>query len=446
MSIVRCPHCGTANRAGSNFCNSCGTELRAAEERAADERAAQQHREGEDVAAEPAPPPAASPDAPRPKESSSEPPAAPQQPHDLARQPWLRMEFSGADSAPPFDEEDDSARAATARLAPGIQGLLAPVRITVRNVADEQPAARPRSPDIPAEQTRLVRRRMGSSPILDRAEQLRSQPGQTNLRLPWLFLALGLAILLPALLALPLPKGAPATWPGVEEAFDVVQGLPAQANVLVYWAYDPAAAGELDEAALSVVEHLLQRRARLSVVSLMPGGPATARRLIERARLEWQRSENLTAAAEITWAIPVQYLPGGAAMLAHVAQNPEQVFDAEQQDPPDLAVVFGAQAEDVQHWLEQAAPLNRTPVIAVTSAAADPILRPYWNSGQLSGLVSGFDGAYSYQSLLADRLPRLERSAALDRQTVLQDWGLAIFFLAIVLGNLAAMFSRSPEP
>ena len=42
MSVVRCPHCGTANRAGSNFCNSCGTELRAAEERAADERAARE--------------------------------------------------------------------------------------------------------------------------------------------------------------------------------------------------------------------------------------------------------------------------------------------------------------------------------------------------------------------------------------------------------------------
>ena len=446
MSVVRCPHCGTANRAGSNFCNSCGTELRAAEERAADERAVEPRRQEEETAAEPGPPPAATPETPQPKEPSPGLPAAPQQPHGLADQPWLRMEFGGVDSAPPFDEEDDSARAATARLAPGIQGLLAPVRVTVRRVDDDEPPARPRSPDIPAEQMRLVRQRMGSPPILGQAEQLWSLPASPNLRLPWLFLALGLAILLPALLALPLPRGAPAQWPGVEDAFDVIQGLPAQANVLVYWAYDPAAAGELDEAALPVVEHLLQRRARMSVVSLLPGGPATARRLIERARLEWQRSENLTAAAESAWVIPVQYLPGGAAMLAHVAQNPERVFDAEQQERPDLAVVFGAQAEDVQHWLEQAAPLNRTPVIAVTSAAADPILRPYWNSGQLSGLVSGFDGAYNYQSLLADRLPRLERSAALDRQVVLQDWGLAIFFLAIVLGNLAAMFSRPPEP
>ena len=28
MSTIRCPHCGTANRVGSNFCNRCGVDLR----------------------------------------------------------------------------------------------------------------------------------------------------------------------------------------------------------------------------------------------------------------------------------------------------------------------------------------------------------------------------------------------------------------------------------
>ena len=440
MSIVRCPHCGTANRAGSNFCNSCGAELRARE----------RHRTEDALSgAESA---AASSGAPSPETTPApafpEPPAVQQAlSSDLGGQPWLRMEFGGEEDAPPFEEEDDSARVETTRLAPGIQGLLAPVRISVRSAGAEQsaPAIRPQPPDIPVEQMRLVRRRMGSPPILGESGRLWLQPLSPGLHSPWLFVALGLAILLPALLALPWPKGAPTQWPGVDEAFLTVQGLPAHANVLIYWAYDPATAGELDLAAMPVVEHLLQRRARMSVVSLLPAGPATARRLIERARLEWQRSENLTAAAESTWVIPVQYLSGGAAVLALVAQNPAQVFAGGQQGPPDLAVVFGAQAEDVQQWLEQAAPLNRAPVIAVVSAGADPILRPYWNSGQLSGLVSGFDGAYSYQGLLDERLPHLERSPALDSQLILQDWGLVVFFSAIVLGNLAAMFSRRQE-
>ena len=28
MSTLTCPHCGTTNRSGSNFCNKCGTDLR----------------------------------------------------------------------------------------------------------------------------------------------------------------------------------------------------------------------------------------------------------------------------------------------------------------------------------------------------------------------------------------------------------------------------------
>lgn len=361
------------------------------------------------------------------------------------------MEFGAEDSpvptdAPPSEEESGGATGEPPRLAMGIQGLLAPVRVAVSSASDEErPPARAQPPEAPAEQVRQVRGRMESPPTMGGREAYWPESGSQRLRLPWLFLALGLAILLPSLLALPWPKGVPAQWPGVSEAFSAIEGLPVQANVVVYWAYDPSTAGELDLAALPVIEHLLQRRARMSIVTLLPGGPATARRLIERSRLEWQRSESLIAVAESTWVVPIQYLSGGPATLALVAQNPAQIFGDRAPTLSDLAVVFGAQAEDVQHWLEQAAPINQTPVIAVVSAAADPVLRPYWDSGQLSGLVSGYDGASSYQSLLTERFPRLPRSLALDRQVVLQDWGVIIFLLAIVLGNLAAMFSRGPE-
>lgn len=348
--------------------------------------------------------------------------------------------------APPHEEESDGATGEPPRLAIGIQGLLAPVRIAVSSADEEgRPPAHVQPPELPAEQLRQVRGRMESPPALGRREALWPATSSQRLHMPWLILALGLAVFLPSLLALPWPKGLPAQWPGVNEAFSTIQGLPAQANVIVYWAYDPSTAGELDLAALPVIEHLLQRRAKMSIVTLLPGGPATARRLIEQSRLEWQRSESLITVAESTWATPIQYLSGGPAALALVAQNPAQVFGDAVHAPPDLAVVFGAQAEDVQHWLEQAAPLSRAPVVAVVSAAADPVLRPYWDSGQLSGLVSGFDGASSYQSLLAERFPRLPRSPALDSQAVLQDWGVIVFLLAVVLGNLAAMFSHGPE-
>jgi hypothetical protein len=108
---------------------------------------------------------------------------------------------------------------------------------------------------------------------------------------------------------------------------------------------------------------------------------------------------------------------------------------------PGLIVTAGATSEDVQQWLEQVQSLERIPVIAVTAAGADPFLRPYRESGQLSGLVSGFDGAYAYRQLL-DPFVAPESNTTLLHQIILQNWGHFALLAAIALGNLAALLSR----
>jgi hypothetical protein len=91
-------------------------------------------------------------------------------------------------------------------------------------------------------------------------------------------------------------------------------------------------------------------------------------------------------------------------------------------------------------WLEQVAPRNKAPVVAVTGAGADPLLRPYWESRQLAGLVSGFDGAASYTTLLAKSLPfNPPQLAALQSQLVGENIALLAFLAIIILGNLAAL-------
>jgi hypothetical protein len=104
-----------------------------------------------------------------------------------------------------------------------------------------------------------------------------------------------------------------------------------------------------------------------------------------------------------------------------------------------LAVLFAARAEDVQIWLEQVQPLNDVAVVAVTSAGADPLLRPYLDSGQLTGLVSGFDGAYAYEELAGFSRPLAAEEVARVRLAA-QNWGQLALLLILVLGNLAGLF------
>ncbi len=402
MAATLCPHCGTPNRSGSNFCNRCGADLR-----------------GESPGATP---PGATPPDPPPGATESAPPSP---------QPWLDPGFAGADDVP-FEEDEEELAALDAlpplpapslRLVSGVQGLLDPIRVAA--IAQEQDAA-PGAQELPfsAEQLRRVRALLTEEPALASA----TAPPATSHRAlwrPWIFLLFGLGVLLP-LLTWSLPAGQPTRWSGVESGFAAVERLAPAATVQVLWAYDPATAGEMDLLSAPLLRHLLDRGAVLDVISLLPNGPATARRTF--ARVEAQRLPDLTAIG-VHREFPVRFLPGGAAVLPLLGAQ-----------RADLAVVVAAQAEDVQHWLEQVAALNHAPVLAVVSAGADPPLRPYLDSGQLVGLVSGYDGAYHYTELLGEA-PAPDAVRTMRTQVAGQDYGALALLAIILLGNLAALLT-----
>lgn len=442
MSISRCPHCGTANRAGANFCNGCGTNLR--ESQTLEEIAAGQETllPDEPVAPSPPPPPVL-------------PPAPPPADDAFADQPWLRLEFAGEEEVGlDVDLESEAGFDDSGRLVTAIQGLLTPIRIA-SNITDDTPIpARPSVPPVDPldnDELRLIRGLMSEQPALVNYQVRPALRPPRPLRISWIFALLGLAVGLPALLFLGGPQGEPHRWSGVEDAYLTIQGVAPDTFVVVYWAYDPATSGELDLAMLPVMRHLLQRRARLAVITTTPGGIASAERLLNQVRTS-QGTDNLTLAADLAQPITFAYLPGGAASLPLLARDPslaliENIMVATPEERatlvprPSLVVAAAAQSEDVQQWLEQVQSLDRIPVIAVTSAGADPILRPYRDSSQLSGLVSGFDGAYAYRQLL-DPFVAPETNTPLLHQIILQNWGHFALLAAIALGNLAALLGR----
>jgi hypothetical protein len=452
MSITRCPHCGTANRAGSNFCNGCGTDLR--ESQVLDDLATTP--ETSDATSPPTPvtpaPPAPIPALPLPLADDT-----------FADQPWLHLEFAGDDEQSSdadlerdltSDPEDNGSFDESGRVVTAIQGLLTPIRIAT-NITDDTPV--PTKPVVSTveqlnnDELRLIRGLMSEQPALVNYQVRPALRPPRPLRIGWIFALLGLAIGLPALLFFGGPVGLPHRWSGVEDAYLTIQGMAPNTLVVVYWAYDPATSSEINLAMQPVIRHLLQRRARLAVITTKPGGIGSAERLIAQVRAN-QGTDNLALAADLGQPITYGYLPGGAASLPLLARNPalallENIMVASPEEReelvprPSLIIAAAAHSEDVQQWLEQVQPLDRVPVIAVTTAGADPILRPYRDSSQLSGLVSGFDGAYTYQKLL-DPFNAPESDTPLLHQVILQNWGHFALLAAIALGNLAALLSR----
>jgi hypothetical protein len=208
----------------------------------------------------------------------------------------------------------------------------------------------------------------------------------------------------------------------------------------------------MDLVAQPVIAHLLELQSEVAVVSITPYGPAMARRLFAKtlAVLPDGLTPRRDAARELL--VTTTFLPAGSGALPLVGQDWPTSLNAQGESVapsltrlatqrPLLAVLLAAQAEDVQRWLEQVQPLNQVQVVAFTSAGADPLLRPYLDSGQLQGLVSGFDGAQSYQRLRGQMLAE-EVSTTVRQQLVGQNWAHWGLLLAILLGNLAALAGR----
>lgn len=472
MATISCPHCGTPNRGGSKFCNECGVTLHGHVE--ADEREREREIEAEieieieiatggDVQGELGSSASVRPvihrfGRGRSRSTEAEPASSPAQAPD-PDQPWLNPKMDDADAATPPSAE---ARPEERRLFSGLQGLLDPAEMTdsvLPLAVPQPPVGTATGIGLDSQTRRHLRTLSGSGMGLADAVAAPPQPAAPVQRPGWIALLIGLALGLPVLLLATSPDLRPHLWPGLTAAYTAIDQLTPGSPVLVNWAYDPATAGEMDLLAQPVIEHLLTRRVQLVVVSQLPGGPATARGLIDQAALDLRRSVGFFPASSQPLMIDGGFLPGGASVLPLLGQDAANTVSAATlpgptgplsaqavsilaSQGPALTLIFAAQAEDVQEWLEQVQPLDGVPVIAVVSAGADPILRPYLDSGQLLGLVSGFDGAFNYSQRLP-HTPSADQSTRLQVQAVAQDWGMWIILLLILAGNVRGMVERA---
>ncbi len=441
---VICPHCGTRNPPAANFCNRCGAALAG---------------DMEPHSSDPAAPLAQSPFETDAAERGAISGTRAEETVSPERGPVVEQvnekELDRLLAHPDEDVPTPSALPDAAsppaldtvlfpdeQLLGGRQGYLESVAIAgdapgPMAIGDRVPA-RPAAVD--NEHWRTLRSLLREEPML--ATAAATGPSQPNYRLLWVTLLILAAALTPFLVGdFMAVLGAPRIGPGIAGAFDAISSLQVDDEVIVYWQADPATTGELNVVALPVISHLLERSARSIVVSGLPAGIAAARRLYTDATQGMDNSVMETVLQG--WVGSGLFLSGGTAALPLVARAPARLlsFASTNAPTPQLAIIVAAQADDVQHWLEIVQPVNRLPVVAITAAGAEPVLQPYLASGQLAGLVSGFDGAATYQARRSEPL-----GAAAQRKQMLavgvQNSGALALLLILAAGNMARLFRR----
>jgi hypothetical protein len=236
-------------------------------------------------------------------------------------------------------------------------------------------------------------------------------------------------------------------------AVKAINDLAADGTVLLVFDYNPGLSGELEAAATPVVDHLMLKGMKLAALSSVPTGPA----LTERFMRSLQESNDFQSGQQY---VELGYLPGGSAGVLGFASNPlatigQTISGTNLWASPALEnikalgdfsalVLLTDEPEIARTWIEQAKPkLGSRPLILVVSAQAEPMVRPYYESGQVQGMVTGLMGGVSYEKVNA-------RPGLSTRYWDAFSFGIFFAELMIVVGGLwsliSAWLARRPQP
>ncbi|HTX93225.1 MAG TPA: hypothetical protein VMC09_18565 [Anaerolineales bacterium] len=227
----------------------------------------------------------------------------------------------------------------------------------------------------------------------------------------WLITAvLFLSVGLPLAFQINVVPAAPAPSDAVSAAADQFSHLDSSLPVLVAFDYDPALSGELEATAAPIFDLLLSKTVPLAVISTSPTGPALADDFL---------SGNTPLVMDYKYVsgqqyINLGYLAGGPAGISAFAMEPKNTMlynggSSQAWSAPSLqnvqhlsdfaaVIVLTDNADTGRNWVEQTKSyLAGRPLIMIISAQAEPMIRPYFDSGQLKGMISGLADAKAFE-------------------------------------------------
>ncbi len=263
--------------------------------------------------------------------------------------------------------------------------------------------------DLEAQQAELFR-----SIISEETQESTAAKPRRKARFTYAFDRLLIAIVLLAAVLAPYLIGdlglfrPPASLPASGEAlYTEIENLPVDQPVLVAFEYEPGSIGELNPGVEAVIAHLLRRGVPVAVTSTSPAGAGVAQEVLNEAATQADLSPEDAGKKYFVLPDVVPYIPGGASGLQQFAlQLPAHAIKAGY-SKFNLIIVATASAESAQAWIEQVQPATKVRLAAVASAAAEPMLYPYYQSEQkqLVGLVSGLAGGLLYAAKSSGAVP-----------------------------------------
>ena len=260
----------------------------------------------------------------------------------------------------------------------------------------------------------------------------------------WIFLAVGIAVVIPFFLPLGLP--IIVTSP-VESLYETVEQIPPNSQpLLLSIDYAPATLPELEPMALAILRQAFRRDVRVVVMTLHPAGYGLA----ERAVLQVAEECDRVYGEDYCF---LGFVPGVSAPMLGMGVSIRNVFPEDAYGTPlsEIPMLEGIRNYDdipllitlagwsaAEAWVYFAhEPYGQAVGAGVTAVMATDYY-PYLDAGQLVGLLGGMRGAAEYEELEG----RPDQGArGMDSQSVIH----ILIIVLIAIGNIAYFASRKAK-
>ena len=259
-----------------------------------------------------------------------------------------------------------------------------------------------------------------------------------------IFLGLAVAVILPLLLPVGVPMKVSRP---VRDFYDEVERIPAEARVLLSCDYDPAAKAEVYPMNLAILRHLFSRNIRIVAFSLWEGGPPMAERALKIVAEEYGKTYGLDY-------VNLGFKEGREATMVTLGENIRNTFPTDYYRTPidsiplldevadygdfHLLISLTAGYPGGREYTKYVQPRFDIPLVCAVVATGVPFLMPYYQSKQISGLLTGIIGGAEYEELIG--APGWAKRA-MDPLTI----GHLMVIVFIVLGNVLYWVNRKSQ-
>ncbi|MFB3910043.1 MAG: hypothetical protein ACE15D_16760 [Candidatus Eisenbacteria bacterium] len=234
--------------------------------------------------------------------------------------------------------------------------------------------------------------------------------------------------------------------PEVEAAFQTIDAIPPHSYpLLISFDYDPASAAELTPMAEAVLRHAFSRGIRVLAISLQYTGQGAgiASQVLPKIAAEFG------AQKDVDWAF-LGFQPNALVAMLQMGEDFRRTFPVDYYGTPveqiplmrpiqnydQIPAVFSLASTAVgESWaIYPGSRYNLTVLLGVTAVYTADI-QPFYQSGQVSGVLGGLKGAAEYEK----RIDRIADGTNGMRSQKLVHYMIIVF---IVIGNIGYFAMR----